>query len=735
MSDQTSAPSSPTGSTRSNDGSQASPPRQPPGTNPAAATIPPMTNHTPVLFTNINLPDAIGDIAKTFAATPTNIQRKNAMDLYDYLWNEQEITRVNVGNPLMTAIVAIPNTCKVKVVYGLGYGTAGLGQTTPIDNKFIMLHGEGNNTDIGYPDVIMMNNNIRKQTEVLNPSDATVQDLLTTKGENFGNHLTPPRLVTTKKKIMNIAPIPSYFIYDGFEQELNAADIYERLLQSAHPSEMLTHAASFLRSVLVGPFRNDDNKPSIPLAEWNSMIPRHAKLWRKGKVESLFPLIFITPALPNTHPTSAPINTTSDTNSTLIATLLAELQKARDHRAPINNEEKKDEDATPTTKVSNFEKSILKTMCGLPNQCDDDILPTWYLHLFRKHQDDKDRDHIVAETLNNTARFEDAEIPVYPELKKMILKRNWVGGEAGGNPKYAYACYGLTPFAMLDLTEDQIATMELDQHFLRESSNVTPQDIKASKGKLQATVPTDGTKWKQIILRFTNLLLLLFKGDCPLYIKMLDIAKALRKYPLEVIQNLPMHAKASILWIIHLQARHFAQGKMKCERPYDMCLPAFGLMFNQICSTAIHTVSVAGLPAKFELPTGSLSKKNANPPPEKPYHEPPTKIPRLTPTIKNEGPWHPKLKAALAGPLKVAGYPTLRDIARHCQLLRDDNVVPNVNRDTCRAWILFGQCRYGKKCRFSHPTASDEQAEQILRKFEKFIQAPDQLKKGEKQPY
>ena len=730
MYDPPTAPSSPANSTENSDDEATEAQAR------AAAATTPTTTHTPIVFTADCLPNATGDIAKSFANTPLELQRNNAIALYEYLWNQQEITRVNVGKPLMTALVSIPNTCQIKVVYGLGYGTAGLGQTSQINDKFIMLHGEGNNTDIGYPDVLMLDTNIRKQSKVLNPSDAIIQELLTTKGEKFGNHLLPPRTTNTTKNIMNIAPIPAYLIYDGFEKELNAADIYERILQeTAHPSDMLTHAAAFLRSTLIGPYRNDDNKPFVPLQDWNRMIPREAKLWRKEKVEAIFPHIFITPALPATHPTTAPpTNTTNDANSILIATLLAELQKTKATNTTYDEEEKK-EDASPITKVSTFEKTILKTMCGIPSNCDDDILPTWYLHLFRKHQDDKDRDHIVAETLNGMARFEDADIPVYPELKKMILKRNWVGGEAGGNPKYAYACYGLTPFAMLDLTEDQIATMEMDQHFLRESSTITPQDIKASKGKLQATIPTDGTKWKQIILRFTNLLLLLFKGDCPLYIKMLDIAKALRKYPTEVMQNLPMHAKASILWIIHLQSRHFAQGKMKSERPNEMCLPAFGLMYNQICSTAIHTVSVAGLPAKFESTPDTLPRKNPAPLPPKPNQEPPQKIPKLNHINKQEGPWHPKLKAALVGPLKTAGYPTLRDIARHCQLLRDDNVVPNVAKDACRAWIIFGQCRYGKKCRFQHPTASDEQAEQILKKFEKFIQAPDQLKKGERQQY
>ena len=71
----------------------------------------------------------------------------------------------------------------------------------------------------------------------------------------------------------------------------------------------------------------------------------------------------------------------------------------------------------------------------------------------------------MAEVLARPARFEDVELPIYPELKKMILERNWVGGEAGGTLKFAYAYYGIPPFAMLDLSEDQIADMEFSNSY------------------------------------------------------------------------------------------------------------------------------------------------------------------------------------------------------------------------------------------------------------------------------
>ena len=78
------------------------------------------------------------------------------------------------------------------------------------------------------------------------------------------------------------------------------------------------------------------------------------------------------------------------------------------------------------------------------------------------------------------------------EKRGEIVGGGWVGGEAGGQPKYAYACYGVSPFAMLDLSDDIIANMDLTASFLCKLSAVTLKDLKSSKVRLVATVPMDG---------------------------------------------------------------------------------------------------------------------------------------------------------------------------------------------------------------------------------------------------
>ena len=76
---------------------------------------------------------------------------------------------------------------------------------------------------------------------------------------------------------------------------------------------------------------------------------------------------------------------------------------------------------------------------------------------------------------------------------------------------------------------------------------------------------------------------------------------------------------ASMLWILHLQSRQFAQGHMIPNASGVVTvLPAFANMYNVICSSAIHQVSVAGLAAKLtSSPPGKTPKDNVIPPGKK----------------------------------------------------------------------------------------------------------------------
>ena len=130
----------------------------------------------------------------------------------------------------------------------------------------------------------------------MNPTDEWVQDALVDAGADYGPHLLPPRTIPNDSttQILLLAPIPVYLVYDGFENDLDAAMVYERLLTTAQTGPMIDHARQFLCSALVGPFRANDKKPFVPAAEWLTMPPPPTRIWRKQRVETLFPSVFPT---------------------------------------------------------------------------------------------------------------------------------------------------------------------------------------------------------------------------------------------------------------------------------------------------------------------------------------------------------------------------------------------------------------------------------------------------------
>ena len=54
--------------------------------------------------------------------------------------------------------------------------------------------------------------------------------------------------VNMMHQIMKIAPILAYFLWDGLNQDLDAVQVYERLMDSQEDSTMKGHTLAFLRT-------------------------------------------------------------------------------------------------------------------------------------------------------------------------------------------------------------------------------------------------------------------------------------------------------------------------------------------------------------------------------------------------------------------------------------------------------------------------------------------------------
>ena len=248
----------------------------------------------------------------------------------------------------------------------------------------------------------------------------------------------------------------------------------------------------------------------------------------------------------------------------------------------------------------------MRRMCGLEAEAGDKCFPQWFCDIFAKHQDDVIKAQLIAEYIGATWILEDAEVPLYLPLLKTIRTRNWTAQDLGKRVALVNATSRLSPFAMVDLTEDNIAEMTQVSTDLANATSVLILDHKAARAKIIAETPTDAHGFLLMLKRYTNLLFALFSAQSPLYIQMYGIVKALREYSMMARENLSHKVKTSILWIILLQSRWFAQGKMVGT---NACLGEFTHMVNLIKAKNCAGITHDEVPSNLLLHNSLGSKR------------------------------------------------------------------------------------------------------------------------------
>jgi len=255
--------------------------------------------------------------------------------------------------------------------------------------------------------------------------------------------------------------------------------------------------------------------------------------------------------------------------------------------------EKKDDSSF---KVSEGEKKRMMTICGLPDDAGEDCFPKWFKDIFGKHMDDVTRAQLIATAVERSFIIDDAEVSLYPGLAKTIMKRDWTGSDLCKRAALVNAAKGLSPFATVDLTEEDVAEMTQDYEDLQNASAVSTADYRAARAKLKAKTPPDADGFMLMLKRFTNLLHALFSSQSPLYIQMYGIVQALRDYSPNARSKLSHEVKTCILWIILLQARRFSQGKMTGN---NSCLGEFTNMVNLIKAKNCETITHVEVPMEL----------------------------------------------------------------------------------------------------------------------------------------
>jgi len=103
-----------------------------------------------------HLPAPTGEVGQFINRTVSTAGLKDRAEACFNFLNDpiSDLRDLNGDNTIFTAIIMVPGTQKVKVIYGMGRGTAQIGQVSPVANKMLALFGEGG-ADLGTPQVIV----------------------------------------------------------------------------------------------------------------------------------------------------------------------------------------------------------------------------------------------------------------------------------------------------------------------------------------------------------------------------------------------------------------------------------------------------------------------------------------------------------------------------------------------------------------------------------------------------
>ena len=366
----------------------------------------------------------------------------------------------------------------------------------------------------------------------------------------------------------------------------------------------------------------------------------------------------------------------------------------------------------------------MRIQCGMADTDPTEAFPKWYRDIFAPNLPKKDKYDIVYDAVKDAGPY-DEEVQLYTELSKCIVDRDWTGGEQSTRPTLENAAKGISPFAMLDITDEEVAVMTQDQFDIDSATTVTVADVKKSKSKVKASVPDTSEKFLAMLKRYANLLCALFSSQCPLYAQMYNLISALRDISQTARDHLSHGTKASILWIVLLQSRHFARGNMVGDKAL---LGSFSSMMNHLHSKMCSLIGHVEVPKDLmKMPQHTTkhqkepeSQQKTNPSGTDKMWKPGNGAESKDMFMNKNGD-HWSIGSFMEKPMKEASFPALAKVCTYCNIEKAQ-LVPD--KEVCQNFFIIRACRYGCACKFKHVTPTEAQKEVLKTKLKRFFDEP-----------
>jgi hypothetical protein len=672
------------------------------GAQPAAVAPPGPPVQPPYanIMWNGQNPTATAQVARKLSELTPDQLNIQATQLYTLLSApDTHPLQLNAEIVPRVALVHVANSSKVKVVYSIGYGSSAMDVVTPLDDKVLCLTGDGHPT-MGPPTPMCLPNTLLTKHEIFHMSVDQFKAKLTEKGQNYTYPLFPRNQATQASQIMCLAPIPANIVYDGFEGDLDAALVLERLMSiDVDNSDMLTNVQTFLLACLTSQGQNDP-KPYVPLENITAPATAESRAWAKDRFLAAFPTL--QPAAP------AAVVAAPDPNFVALMQQMIQGQNAnRVVPAAARNEEKDDE----TKRISAEELQLLLILCGKDENGDAAMLPPHFAQVNATGHSKNFKLALVRKHIKNNNFYDDADPPLTNTLLKMVIARGWAGNDGDtAHPDILNALSGLSPFLAQPLTKSQIAAINEADGDIANSNYTLPEHHKKLRSKQKVECPADGTKLVLLLKRFANLVYAIFGDTCPLFLMIKTLVDAIKEFSDEAREGMSKRSIASILWILLIQTRHFAEGELNV-------LPTFAnmqqLLASHMDSLIFHNSVPIELYAVGAQEQGKKDNKPATP-----------ESPKKKPRAGNPNIWHEEIRKVMEKPLQIAGNPSFSKLMKFCGAQNAHLRIFSKGAKVCGPNAFLGRCQDGDACERAHCLPKDDEVAKILKLVKKFTDDP-----------
>ena len=360
----------------------------------------------------------------------------------------------------------------------------------------------------------------------------------------------------------------------------------------------------------------------------------------------------------------------------------------------------------------------LITMCGLPTNAPLSLLPYIWHRLAKNKGELQQKKSAVRSELRDNCLHNDARVVPIAPLLIMIIKRDFEEEIIGSCRKTA--AKGLTIFSVP--TMSQAAVNKINDHYdsLATATQITVKEV--TSASFEAVAPHNYHELTRVIKRFSNLLFAIFGKLCPMLIEMENLLEELQEYSEQAIASMSVRTLVSIAWIVHLQSRHFTQGKMI---PPTLFIPEFSNMKIQI-STKQQVVHGDVPTEMYETPPPSIQPPTSYGIKRKQHVEN-----SITPTETKKKAklfhipyYHPKIKESMKVLASQVKLPRVKAICEVCNITQND-IFPK-RKNLCIKSALFGTCF--DTCQFKHEAITDDEATKAINMLKPVIDHPEKVK-------